>query len=388
MKTTPKFYTVKQLCEGFIWSQEEHKGLNGLGGKLIIQPEYQRNYLYANNDSKLEIAVIESLRNGYPLGVLYFNQIAGGMMEVLDGQQRITSLGRFLADKFSIMLDGRPYKFSKLPKEIREEIENKELMAYICTEGTEYEVMKWFTIINMGGIEINEQEERNASYYGPFVTKAKQVFSNKKNAKVAMWQRYVKGAVDRQKILERALDWVSHGAIDNYMQEHRYDDSIEELKDHFETVIDWVKGTFDDVNSDMCGLKWGELYDKYHNQSYKHSELNAKVRELRSDDRINAHQNVYEYVLGGCEDDTLLNIRVFDKTQKTILYNRQTEEAKIKHISNCPDCVLEGKANKEKIWNFKEMEADHIKAWCKGGPTDLENGQMLCIRHNKLKGNK
>mgnify|MGYP002523787666 FL=1 len=388
METNPKFYTVKQLCEGFIWSQEEHKGLNGLGGRLIIQPEYQRNYLYANNDSKLEIAVIESIRNGYPLGVLYFNQIKGDMMEVLDGQQRITSLGRFLADKFSIMLDGRPYKFSKLPKEIREKIENTELMAYICTKGTEYEVMKWFTIINMGGVKINKQEERNASYYGSFVTLAKQEFSNKRNSKVAMWQRYVKGAVDRQEILEHALEWVSHGAIDDYMQEHRHDNNIDELKDHFETVIDWVKGTFDDVNSDMCGLKWGELYDQYHKTHYDHVALNAKVRELRSDDRIYAHQNVYEYVLGGCEDDTLLNIRVFDKTQKTILYNRQTEEAKEKHISNCPDCVLEDKANSKKIWDFKEMEADHIKAWSKGGPTDLENGQMLCKRHNRLKGNK
>ena len=388
METKTEFFTVKQLCEGFIWSKEDHKGLNGLGGKLIIQPEYQRNFLYANNDSELEIAVIESIRNGYPLGVLYFNQIEDGMMEVLDGQQRVTSLGRFLADKFSIMLDGRPYKFSKLPKEIREQIENTKLMAYICTKGTEYEVMKWFTIINMGGIKINKQEERNASYYGSFVTLAKQEFSNKKNSNVAMWQRYIKGAVDRQEILERALDWVSHGAIDNYMQEHRHDTNINELKDHFDDVIDWIKGTFDDVNSDMCGLKWGDLYDKYHKNNYNHAEINAKVRELRTDDRITAHRNIYEYVLGGCEDDTLLNIRVFDKTQKTLLYERQTKEAKEKHISNCPDCVIEGKANKEKIWAFKDMEADHIKAWCKGGPTDLENGQMLCIHHNKLKGNR
>lgn len=388
MKAKPEFFTVKQLCDGFIWSKEEHKGLNGLGGKLIIQPEYQRNFLYANNDSELEIAVIESIRNGYPLGVLYFNQIENGMMEVLDGQQRVTSLGRFLADKFSIMLDGRPYKFSILPKEIREQIESTKLMAYICTEGTEYEVMKWFTIINMGGIKINKQEERNASYYGSFVTLAKQVFSNKKNSNMSMWQRYVKGAADRQEVLERALDWVSRGNIDNYMKEHRNDTDIDELKDHFDDVIDWIKGTFDDVNSDMCGLKWGELYDNYHKNNYNHAALNAKVRELRADDRITAQRNVYEYVLGGCEDDTLLNIRVFDKTQKTILYNRQTTEAREKGISNCPDCVLEGKANKSRIWDIKDMEADHIKAWSKGGPTDLENGQMLCIRHNKLKGNR
>ncbi|MCR4659805.1 MAG: DUF262 domain-containing protein [Bacteroidales bacterium] len=388
MKTTPEFYTVKQLCEGFIWSNEDHKGLNGLGGKLIIQPEYQRNFLYANDNSKLEIAVIESIRNGYPLGVLYFNKIKDDMMEVLDGQQRITSLGRFLSDKFSIMLDGRPYKFSKLPKEMREQIENTQIMAYICTEGTEYEVMKWFTIINMGGIKINKQEERNASYYGSFVTLAKQEFSNKKNSNMAMWQSYIKGSADRQEILECALDWVSHGKIDDYMLEHRNDTNIDELKDHFDDVITWVKGTFEDVNPDMCGLKWGEMYDTYHTNHYDLFELNSKVRELRTDDRINAHRNIYEYVLGGCENDSLLNIRVFDKSQKVILYNRQTIEANEKGVSNCPDCVLEGKVNKTKIWDFKDMEADHIKAWSKGGPTSLDNGQMLCKHHNRAKGNK
>lgn len=388
MKTEPVFYTVKQLCEGFIWSKEDHKGLNGLGGKLIIQPEYQRNFLYANNDSEKEIAVINSIRNGYPLGLLYFNQLDNGMLEVLDGQQRVTSLGRFLTNKFSIMLEGRPYKFSSLPKEIRERIENEKLMAYICTEGTEYEVMKWFTIINMGGIEINEQEKRNASYYGPFVTMAKSVFSNKKNAKVVMWQRYIKGAVDRQQILERALDWVSHGSIDAYMQQHRYDTNIDELKDHFDDVIEWVKGTFDDVNKDMCGLKWGELYDKYHKIHYDHANFNAKVRQLLEDDRINQHKNVYEYVLGGCEDDKLLDVRCFENSDKILMYNKQTNLAREKDISNCPDCVLEGKANKSKIWELKDMEADHVTAWCKGGPTNKENGQMLCKRHNRLKGNR
>ena len=388
MKAEPKFFTVKELCEGFIWSAEEHKGLHGLGGKLIIQPEYQRNFLYANNDSEKEIAVIESIRNGYPLGVLYFNQVADGMMEVLDGQQRVTSLGRFLADKFSIMLDGRPYKFRSLPKEIREKIENEQVMAYICTEGTEYEVMKWFTIINMGGIPINKQEERNASYYGPFVTKAKQVFSNKKNTKLAMWQRYIRGAADRQEILECALDWVSRGHIDDYMKDHRYDTDIEELENHFNDVINWVKKTFYDVTSYMRGLKWGDFYHDYGHKDYNLDELNEKVRALLADERVENNKNIYEYVLGGCEDDKLLELRVFDKSQKTILYNRQTNEARAAGISNCPDCVLEGKANKTKIWGFKEMEADHIKAWSKGGPTDLENGQMLCIRHNRLKGNR
>ena len=34
------------------------------------------------------------------------------------------------------------------------------------------------------------------------------------------------------------------------------------------------------------------------------------------------------------------------------------------------------------------MEADHVTAWSKGGSTGLENCEMLCITHNRAKGNK
>ena len=48
MKTELKTYTVKELCEGFVYNELEGKGLYGLNGKLTIQPEYQRNYIYAD----------------------------------------------------------------------------------------------------------------------------------------------------------------------------------------------------------------------------------------------------------------------------------------------------------------------------------------------------
>ena len=83
--------TAKDICDGFIYNELEGKGLFGLSGKLTIQPEYQRNYIYAADGGKREAAVIESALKGYPLGLIYFNKIPGERFEVLDGQQRITS---------------------------------------------------------------------------------------------------------------------------------------------------------------------------------------------------------------------------------------------------------------------------------------------------------
>ena len=66
MKTTLRTdITIKDICNGFEYNELEGKGLFGLSGKLTIQPEYQRNYIYA--ESKKDIGVIESILKGYPL---------------------------------------------------------------------------------------------------------------------------------------------------------------------------------------------------------------------------------------------------------------------------------------------------------------------------------
>jgi len=107
--------SVAMICNGFVFNKLEGKGLFGLSGKLTIQPEYQRNYLYADGGGKREQAVVESVLKGYPLGLIYFNKVAENKFEVLDGQQRITSIGRFVTNKFAIMENGNPKNFDSLP---------------------------------------------------------------------------------------------------------------------------------------------------------------------------------------------------------------------------------------------------------------------------------
>lgn len=322
-----------------------------------------------------------------PLGLLYFNKLPDGRLEVLDGQQRITSIGRYLINKFHVERRDKPYKFHALNEDERQLIENTKLLVYIC-EGTETEIKEWFEIINIGGIVLNDQEKLNAIYSGPFVSAARKEFSNKEDARIQKWSCYISGSANRQEYLQEALRWVSHGNIKNYMQEHRRDTNINELKLYFNDVISWIERTFDNVYPKMKGLNWGELYEKYHNNPYDHFEVSKKVKELYNDPCVKDNKNVFEYVLGGCKDTKLLNVRVFDENTKTRVYNRQTDEAKEKHISNCPLCAIGHDANKEKIWTQKEMDADHVLAWSKGGATDESNCQMLCKTHNRAKGNR
>lgn len=380
-------WTVGDVCKGFIYDKNENKGLFGLDGKLIIQPEYQRNYIYG--DGKRDVAVVESLLKGYPLGLIYFVKNADGMYEVLDGQQRITSFARFVNQswQFAVERNGKPRYFNSLDKDEQDKITEAPLTIYVC-EGEPSEIQEWFETINIAGVPLVKQELRNASYHGPFVTKARSVFSNTGNANMNRWQTYVKGDPKRQAILETALDWVSGGDIDGYMALHRYDTDISELTNHFETVLAWVDSIFDYTGSEVCGLNWGRLYADYHTRAYQKDAVTARVNALLEDEQVSDKRGIFEYILGGETDTRLLNIRVFDKKTINTVYQKQTALARSKGISNCPHCALGHSANASRIYKINEMDADHVSAWSRGGSTDISNCQMLCKTHNRAKGNR
>lgn len=378
--------TVADICDGFVYNELEGKGLFGLSGKLTIQPEYQRNYIYA--DGKRDVAVIESVLKGYPLGLIYFNKVTDDNLEVLDGQQRITSLGRFVTNKFAVKDEnGMEQYFGGIAKDKQDKILKTQLLIYEC-QGEESEIKEWFKTINIAGVPLNSQELLNAVYSGPFVTLLKQEFSNSQNSNIQKWSAYVRGNVDRQEFLERALEWVSKNNIGEYMSKHRNDNNINEVKTYFTSVIDWVSSVFKDVESEMCGLEWGRLYEEYHNTSYNPNTVSDKVRDLYADPYVKNRKGVFEYILGNMENTKLLDIRVFDEATKKSVYAKQTKDAKEKGISNCPLCAIGNNANKNRIYRIKEMDADHVTAWSKGGKTEIDNCEMLCKTHNRAKGNK
>lgn len=388
MKTTLRHYTVETVLDGFVYNELEAKGLFGLSGKLVIQPEFQRHYIY--NDGKRDVAVIDSLLKGYPLGLIYFN-VNGDKLEVLDGQQRITSFGRFVTGKFAIQVNGSEQTFSSLPKDKQKLILDSDLLVYEC-EGTETEIKDWFRTINIVGLPLTSQELLNAIYSGPFVTLAKAEFSNSANANMQKWSAYVKGDPKRQEVLEVALGWVVSAqgkGIDAYMAQHRNDTNINELKAYFTSVIDWVGGVFTgSPDKEMRGLEWGRLYEEYHTTAYNPTALAADLALLRGDPAVEKKKGIYEYLLSGKDKPQLLEVRLFDDKTKQAAYKRQTDEAKTLGVSNCPTCATVTNANQTRIYKLGEMEADHVSAWSRGGQSDLDNCEMLCVTHNRAKGNK
>jgi hypothetical protein len=149
-----------------------------------------------------------------------------------------------------------------------------------------------------------------------------------------------------------------------------------------------VSSVFSDVEKEMQGLEWGRLYETYHKTSYNPAAVSTEVQKLYGDPFIKNRRGVFEYVLGGSADPRLLDIRVFDEATRRSVYASQTKAANAKGESNCSLCTVGHNSNKAKIWAIKEMEADHVSAWSKGGTTTASNCEMLCKTHNRAKGNR
>ena len=160
------------------------------------------------------------------------------------------------------------------------------------------------------------------------------------------------------------------------------------MKAYFNAVIDWAGSVFSSVEGQMRGLEWGRLYETYHGQPYDTVKVEERVRALYADPYVRDRKGIFEFILGGETDTELLQVRLFDEVTKRIVYEEQTAEAQAQGVSNCPLCAVGNAANKAKIWGLGEMHADHVSAWSKGGSTSKENCQMLCVTHNRAKGNR
>ena len=205
MKIELKPLTVRDVAENYRDNDED--GVIGYDGKLNIRPKYQREFVY---NAEQRNAVLETIRKGFPLNVMYWAVNEDGTFEVLDGQQRTISFCQYVAGDFSINIDVRPPAFHNLTQPQKDQFLCYELMVYVC-EGNERDKLDSFRTVNIAGVELTDQELRNAVYSGPRVTHAKSIFSKTNGPAYGLASKYVNGSPIRQEILEKALKWTSAG---------------------------------------------------------------------------------------------------------------------------------------------------------------------------------
>lgn len=354
---------VRKVIDGYKDSAEE--GVVAYGGKLDVRPKYQREFVYKGHQRD---AVLETIKNGFPLNVMYWVKTDQGNFEVLDGQQRTISIGQYVNGDFSL----NECYFHNLTKEEKDQILDYELMIYFC-EGTDKERLDWFKIINIAGEKLTDQELRNAVYTGPWLSDAKLKFSKSNCAAYLLANDgggLVSGSPIRQEYLETALSWINEGKIEDYMAKHQHDKNAEELWEYFQDVIAWTRKTFINYRKEMKSVAWGELFNQFKDKKLDANKLEAEIKNLMQDEDVTKKSGIYPYVLTRLEK--YLNIRAFTDKMKREAYERQ------KGI--CKKC--------KKHFEIEEMEADHIKPWHEGGKTIAANCQMLCKEDNRMKSGR
>ena len=358
MKIELKQITVRDLVKDYQDSAES--GVRAYGGLLDVRPPYQREFVYKD---KQRDAVIETVRQGFPLNVMYWAKRDDGTFEVIDGQQRTISLCQYVAGDFAYLMR----YFHNLQADEQQQILDYELMVYVC-EGSDSEKLKWFETINIAGEKLTAQELRNAVYAGSWLADVKRYFSKTGCPAYQIGQDYVSGSPIRQEFLETALDWISDGHIEAYMAKHQNHPNALALWQYFQAVMTWVEATFPNKRKkEMKGQDWGRLYNRFKDEVLDSGKLEAEIKKLMLDDEIGSKKGIYPYVL--TRDEKHLNLRTFSNGMKRTMYEKQN--------GICPMC--------REQFTIEQMEGDHITPWSEGGKTSEENGQMLCKNCNRRK---
>lgn len=379
-------YKVRDIVKGYI--DDAEYGVRAFSGGLDVRPPYQREFIYTDDKQR---KVIDTVIKGYPLNVFYWGTTdVSGQYELIDGQQRTLSICRFVKNGYSIEYNNNSCTFSGLPQDIQNKILDYELTIYTCS-GSDSEKLAWFETINIASEALTAQELRNAVYVGPWLADAKRYFSKPDCPAVKLGGDYLRGTPIRQEVLEEALRWISnyqHCKIDDYMSDHKNCSNADELWQYFQAVIKWTRSTFGSKFRDMKGVSWGVLFNKYHDDHFinehgqircfidgeeglhTQAELFAEIERLQDDEDVTARAGIYEYVLHG--DDRKLSIRKFSDKIKQKKYRQQG--------GLCALC--------QKPFAEKDMVADHITPWSRGGRTVEGNCQLVCVMCNGRKSNR
>ena len=118
----------------------------------IFIPEYQRGLVWEQEQKEL---LIESIMIDMPIGNVFLNDRGNFIYEVVDGQQRLTTIWDFYNNKF----EWNGLLFKDLPKEFQAKFEMSSTIAtYITYYKDRRKIIELYYRINWAGVEHSIEE--------------------------------------------------------------------------------------------------------------------------------------------------------------------------------------------------------------------------------------
>ena len=182
----------------------------------IFVPEFQRRYVWSQAQAS---RLIESLIIQCPIPVIYLNQEKDERLSVIDGNQRLLSLLKFIRNnQFELKgltaypeLEG--LKFYQLDPRFQRHILNRTLRCIVIAKDTHPQIkFDVFERLNSGSVKLTPQELRHGIYHGSFMKLVNEL------AKEENWRELINpGAYKRMKSEELVIRFFAfHYNLNNY----------------------------------------------------------------------------------------------------------------------------------------------------------------------------
>lgn len=385
-------------------------------GDIIPQPDYQRDYVY---DDKLASRLVESVLMSIPIPTIYFCEEEDGTYSIIDGQQRITSLVRYLKNEFALrglqeLPEFNKKKFQELDKDIQRKLKSSTLATIILLKSSQELKYEIFARLNQGAVKLNPQELRNCIYRGSFNNMLNDIAENNKLLPLLFLSENKRKSYQENILRFFALrNFNDYGSslkqtMNNYMSTHQNDDenNITYLKKQFNSVIDIIKQVFGDTafcaydrqNNKFMNTFSGSVYDSIvipcsmfdsHDLIVHADEIRKKVNDLKIQD---SDYQDYTYAATGSKNRVVGRIMIVYNLLKDIIGKASSGDVQRNFGDDVKNMLWhEGYVcsfcNQE-ILSIDDAEVDHSLPYSKGGETIISNAQLLHRHCNRVKNNK
>lgn len=398
-------------------------------GELVLQPQYQRNFVATDLISS---KLIESILLDVPIPVVYLAEEQNGSYSVIDGQQRLTSFLSYLEGKFP---DSRPFKLSglkvlselnrtlfvELSSELQKKIRNTTIHSIIIKKESNPDIkFEIFERLNTGSTKLNEDEIRNTVYRGSYIELLSELSENQTFHELIQKDNFKKRMIYRGMILRFLA--LSEKSYLNYkssmkqfsnkeLRDNRYlnPEKRKEYKIRFEHCLDLVKVVFGTnafrryipgSNEDVG--KWAStqinmsLFDlqMVGFVNFTKNEVLSKADAIREELlKLMINDSEFQNLIGFKTSDTdnvkkrfTIYMNMLDRVIGDKLYSERNFSLAMKEelFKSNPYCAISG----QKILAIEDSEVDHIIPYSKGGKTEKSNAQLVLRYFNRAKKDK
>lgn len=392
------FSTIKDLFD-------EHE--------IIPQPDYQRNYVM---DDKQASRLIESILMGIPIPTVYLCEENDNTYSIIDWQQRMTSIVRFMKNEFALKgleelseLNGK--KYWDLSQMCKRTIKNWTLSAIILTKESQELKYEIFARLNQGSIKLKPQELRNCIYRWSFNNLIEELAETNKYLQVLF-----KDDNKRKDYQERILrffalrnfyDYSSSmtKTLNNFMWQHQNDskEEIDIAREQFNSTIWIIKQVlwdtafcaYDRQRCEIMNKFSGSIYDSIviafshfdsHDLMVHADAIREKINEMKTS---NETYQDYTYAATGSKSRVIWRITMIDSVIRNIIWEKNPAEwwrsFSLEDKKSlwyewyiCPYC-------NQQILSIDDAEVDHIIPYSKWWTTTFDNAQLLHRHCNRVK---